>query len=49
MGCVKSKEQAIELERAITLVDDVSNVIPYVTVGTDGPPPYKVVGDTEPD
>lgn len=49
MGCVKSKEQAIELERAVTLVDDVSNVIPYVTVGTGGPTPYKVVGDTEPD
>ncbi|MEJ6023967.1 BON domain-containing protein [Ramlibacter sp. PS4R-6] len=49
MGCVRTQEQAIALERAITLVDDVSNVIPYVMVGTQGAPPYKVVGDTQPD
>jgi hypothetical protein len=48
-GCVKSKEQAIELERAVTLVDDVINVVPYVMVGTDGKPPYRTVGDTAPD
>jgi hypothetical protein len=49
MGCVRTREQAIELERTVPLVDDVSNIIPYVIVGTDGPVPYKVVGDTEPD
>ena len=48
-GCVKSKEQAIELERAVTLVDDVMNVVPYLMVGTGGKPPYRVVGDTAPD
>ena len=49
MGCVRTKEQAIALERTVPLVDDVSNIIPYVMVGTEGPVPYKVVGDTEPD
>ena len=49
MGCVRTKEQAIELERTVPLVADVSNVIPYVIVGTEGPLPYMVVGDTEPD
>jgi hypothetical protein len=49
MGCVKSKEQAIELERTLTLVDDVMNVVPYLMIGTDGKPPYHVVGDTQPD
>lgn len=49
MGCVKTKEQAAELERAVMHVDDVMNVIPYLMVGTAGKPAYKVVGDTEPD
>ena len=48
-GCVKTKEQAIELERTGTLVDDVMNVVPFIMVGTDGKPPYHVVGDTTPD
>ena len=48
-GCVASKQQAIELERAVTLVDDVTNVVPFVMVGTGGKPPYRVVGDTTPD
>jgi hypothetical protein len=48
-GCVKSREQAIELERTVTLVDDVLNVVPFVMVGADGKPPYRVVGDTTPD
>jgi hypothetical protein len=48
-GCVKSKEQAMELERTVTLVDDVMNVVPFVMVGTDGKPPYHVVGNTTPD
>lgn len=49
MGCVKSKEQALELERTLTLVDDVLNVVPMLMVGTEGKPPYRVVGDTTPD
>ena len=48
-GCVRSQEQAIALERAVMLVDDVMNVVPYLMVGTDGAPPYKVVGDTAAD
>jgi hypothetical protein len=48
-GCVQSKAQALELERTVTLVDDVMNVVPFVMVGTQGKPPYRVVGDTTPD
>lgn len=46
---VQSKAQALELERPVTLVDDVMNVVPFVMVGTHGKPPYPVVGDTAPD
>jgi hypothetical protein len=49
MGCVKTKEQALALERAVTLVDDVMNVVPLLRVAPDGSPPYKVKGDTAPD
>lgn len=49
MGCVKSQEQALELERTLTLVDDVMNVVPLLMIGTEGKPPYRVVGDTAPD
>jgi len=49
LGCVRSKEQALELERAVALVDDVSNVIPYLATSPGDPPPYRVVGDTTPD
>jgi hypothetical protein len=49
MGCVKTKEQAMELERTLTLVDDVLNVVPMLMIGTQGKPPYHVVGDTTPD
>jgi hypothetical protein len=49
MGCVKTKEQAIALERAVSLVDDVMNIVPLLIVGTEGKPPYRVVGDTTPD
>jgi hypothetical protein len=27
----------------------VMNVVPFVMVGTQGKPPYRVVGDTAPD
>jgi hypothetical protein len=49
MGCVRTKEQAMELERTLTLVDDVLNVVPMLMIGTQGKPPYHVVGDTAPD
>jgi hypothetical protein len=49
MGCVKSKEQALELERTLTLVDDVMTVVPMLMIGTEGKPPYRVVGDITPD
>ncbi|HUR88309.1 MAG TPA: transporter [Ramlibacter sp.] len=48
-GCVKSSEQASALERTVVLVDDVMNVVPFIMVGTEGKPPYHVVGDTTPD
>jgi hypothetical protein len=40
MGCVQSREQAIEMERAVNLVDDVMGVINYLMVGTSGQPLY---------
>ena len=40
-GCVQSKEQALELERAVMLVDDVMGVINNLMVGTQGKPPYE--------
>jgi|SRR5947207_1479415 len=49
MGCVKTKEQAEALERTVSLVDDVLNVVPFLSIGTEGKPPYKLVGDTTPD
>jgi hypothetical protein len=49
MGCVQSRQQAESLERAVALVDDVLGVANVLMVGTQGPPPYKVVGDTTPD
>jgi len=42
MGCVQSKEQAIALEKAVGLVDDVMGVINQLTVGTSEPPRYPV-------
>lgn len=38
MGCVHSKEQAAEMERAVLLVDDVMGVINLLSVGS-GPMP----------
>ena len=38
MGCVHSKEQAAEMERAVLLVDDVMGVINLLSVGA-GPMP----------
>jgi hypothetical protein len=42
MGCVQSREQSIELERAVALVDDVMGVINQLMVGTQEEPRYKV-------
>jgi hypothetical protein len=49
MGCVQSRQQAESLEKAVALVDDVLGVANLLMVGTQGAPPYKVVGDTTPD
>ena len=49
MGCVKTQEQALEMERTVTLVDDVMNVVNLLSVGTTGKPRYRVQGDTTPD
>jgi hypothetical protein len=40
MGCVKTKEQAEQMEKAVLLVDDVMGVINYLQVG-NGPPKYR--------
>lgn len=42
MGCVQSQEQALALERAVMLVDDVMGVINHLMVGTTQPPKYAV-------
>jgi len=42
MGCVKTKKQAQELERAVLLVDDVMVVVNHLQVGTTGQPKYRV-------
>jgi len=40
-GCVQSQEQALAMERAVLLVDDVMGVINQLMVGTGGVPPYE--------
>lgn len=40
MGCVKSKEQAEQMERSVLLVDDVMSVVNYLMVGTKDKPKY---------
>ena len=42
MGCVRSKEQAEQLEQAVLLVDDVMGVINHLMVGTRERPKYPV-------
>jgi hypothetical protein len=42
MGCVQSREQAVEMEEAVALVDDVMGVINQLMVGTREEPRYKV-------
>ena len=40
MGCVKTKEQAEQMEKAVLLVDDVMGVVNFLQVGTAGKPKY---------
>ena len=42
MGCVKTKEQAEQMEKAVLLVDDVMGVVNYLIVGTEGHPRYEL-------
>jgi hypothetical protein len=42
MGCVQSKEQAVAMEQAVVLVDDVMGVINQLMVGTGETPRYPV-------
>jgi hypothetical protein len=42
MGCVKTKEQAEQMEKAVLLVDDVMGVINHLMVGTQERPKYPV-------
>lgn len=44
MGCVRSPEQARELERAVMLVDDVMGVIDFTSVGTQAKSRYRTQG-----
>lgn len=40
MGCVRTKEQAEQMERAVLLVDDVMGVVNHLMVGTQDKPRY---------
>lgn len=42
MGCVKTREQADQMEKAVLLVDDVMGVINLLQVGTSAKPRYAV-------
>lgn len=42
MGCVRTKEQAEQMERAVLLVDDVMGVVNHLQVGTQGRPKYEL-------
>ena len=42
MGCVKTAEQARQMEEAVKLVDDVMGVVNYLMVGTRGKPKYEL-------
>ena len=44
MGCVRTKEQAEQMEKAVLLVDDVMGVVNYLMVGTREKPKYEVEG-----
>ena len=42
MGCVQSNEQALAMEKAVALVDDVMGVVNQLMVSRGGKPPYPV-------
>lgn len=42
MGCVQTRQQAEDLERAVLLVDDVMGVVNNLSVGTGTAPRYRV-------
>ena len=42
MGCVRTAQQAQEMERAVLLVDDVMGVVNQLMVGTRGRPTYPL-------
>lgn len=42
MGCVKTKDQAEQMEKAVMLVDDVMGVVNDLQVGTSARPRYPV-------
>ena len=41
MGCVKTQEQAEQMEKSVQLVDDVMGVVNDLMVGTGGKPKYE--------
>lgn len=50
-GCVRTPEQAQEMERIVRLIDDVEAVIPQLVVGTQmpaGPPAYRLAAPKAP-
>ncbi|MBC5782032.1 BON domain-containing protein [Ramlibacter sp. USB13] len=42
MGCVKTREQGEQMEKAVMLVDDVMGVVNFLQVGTGGKPKYEL-------
>jgi BON domain len=42
-GCVRTPEQAVELEQAVRQLDDVESVINLLMVGVDEAPRYRLV------
>jgi hypothetical protein len=42
MGCVKTREQAEQMEKAVLLVDDVMGVVNHLSVGTSDKPKYEL-------
>lgn len=42
MGCVRTKEQSDQMEKAVMLVDDVMGVVNQLMVGTRGRPKYEL-------
>lgn len=41
MGCVRTREQAEQMEKAVLLVDDVMGVVNFLMVGTQEKPKYE--------